>query len=85
MSICMYVNIFSSETIGPIKFKFNMEPPCNWGTTVCSTGPGHMTKMAPCPYMVQSLKSFLLRNQKAVDLETWYEALGARVLPSLFK
>ena len=27
----------------------------------------------------------LLRNQKADDLETWYAALGAQVLPSLLK
>ena len=38
----------------------------------------------PCPYMVKTLKN-LLRNQKADDLETWYAASGARVLPSLFK
>ena len=25
-----------------------------------------------------------LRNQKADDLETWYAASGARVLPSLY-
>ena len=36
-------------------------------------------------YMVNSLKDFLLWNQKADDLETWYAALVTRVLPSLFK
>ena len=30
-------------------------------------------------------KHFVLQNQKAEDLETWYAALGARVLLSLFK
>ena len=39
----------------------------------------------PYPYMVKTLKNLLLRNQKADDLETWYAASGARVLPSLFK
>ena len=39
----------------------------------------------PCPYMVKTLRNLLLRNQKAYDLETWYAALGARVLSSLFK
>ena len=34
--------------------------------------------------MVKTLNN-LLRNQKADDLETWYAASGARVLPSLFK
>ena len=41
----------------------------------------------PCPYMVKTLnlKSLLLRNQTADDLETLYAASGAQVLPSLFK
>ena len=34
--------------------------------------------------MVKSLKNLLLWNQKADDLETWYAASGARVLPNLF-
>ena len=38
-----------------------------------------------CPYMVKTLKNIILRNQKANDLETWYEASGALVLPSLVK
>ena len=39
----------------------------------------------PCPCIVKTLKNLLLQNQKADDLETWYAASGARVLPSLFK
>ena len=39
----------------------------------------------PCPYMVKTLKNLLFWNQKADDLECWYVAVGARVLPSLFK
>ena len=35
--------------------------------------------------MVKTLKNHLLRNQKADDLESWYVALGAQVLPNLFK
>ena len=31
--------------------------------------------------MVKTLKNLLLRNQKADDLETWYAASGAQVLP----
>ena len=52
---------------------------------VCSNGPGHMTKKAAMPIYGKNLKNFLLRNQKAYDLDTWYVALGARVLPNLFK
>ena len=50
-----------------------------------SNDPGHMTKMAAMLYMVKILKNLLLHNQKVNDLETWYAASGARVLPSLFK
>ena len=39
----------------------------------------------PCPYMVETFKNLLLWNQKADDLETWYAALGAQILPSLIK
>ena len=42
-------NIFFSETAGPIKTKFHMEPPGDGGTKVCSGGLGHMTKMAAMP------------------------------------
>ena len=41
-------------------------------------------RLLPYPYMVKTLKNLLFRNQKADDLETWYTALGAGVLPSLF-
>ena len=39
-------NTFFSQTTGPIKVKFHMEPPWDRGTKVCSNDPGHMTKMA---------------------------------------
>ena len=39
-------NIFFSETAGPIKAKFYVEPPWVGGTKVCTWDPGHMTKMA---------------------------------------
>ena len=52
------------------------------GTKVCSKDLGHMTKMAIMPIYGKNL---LLWNQKADDLECWYAALGAQVLPSLFK
>ena len=78
------LNIFSSETTWLMDAKFHMESPWDVGTNVCSNGLGHMTRWLPCPYMVKTFKN-LLRNQKADDLETWYEASGALVLPSLFK
>ena len=47
--MCVCVNIFSSETTGPIEAKFHMESPC-------SNGPGHMTKMAAMPIYGKKLK-----------------------------
>ena len=45
-----------------------------------------MTKMAAMPIDGKNLKkNLLLWNQKAYDLEIWYIASGARVLPSFFK
>ena len=75
----------SSETTGPIEAKFHMKPSLDGGTKICSNGPGHMTKVAHMPIYGKNLINLLLKNQKAYDLETWYAALGARVLPSLFK
>ena len=88
MYVCMlltFSNIFSSETTGLIEAKFHMKPPWEGETKVFSNGPGHMTKMATMPIYGKNLKKFLLWNQMADDLETWYAALGARVLTSLFK
>ena len=55
------------------------------GTKIYSNRAGHMTKMAAMPIYGKNIKYLLLRKQMAVDLETWYAASGARVLPSLFK
>ena len=41
--------IFFSETAGPIKAKFYVEPPWVGGTIFCSRHLGHMTKMATTP------------------------------------
>ena len=88
MYICVYVcistfsNIFSSETTGPIEAKFHMEPPWDGETKVCSNGPGHMTKMAAMPIYDKNLKKYSSPEPKADDVETWYAASGARLLPS---
>ena len=57
-----FSNIFSTETAWPIKAKFYVEPPWEGGTKVYINGPGHMTKMAACPYMVKAFKNLLLQN-----------------------
>ena len=83
--VCMlstFSNIFSS---GPVKVIFHMEPPWDGGTKVCSTCPGHMTKMATMLIYGKNLKKSSSLDQKADDFKTWYTASGARVLPNLFK
>ena len=58
------------------------------GTKFHYNGLGQMTKMAVMPIYGKNLKKKkknLLWNQKVDDLESWYAALGTRVLPSLFK
>ena len=60
-----FSNIFSSETTGPIELKFHMETPRDAGTTGCSNGPGHMTKMAAMPiYGKNPLKVFFSRTRR---------------------
>ena len=44
-----FSNFFSLETAMPIEANFHMGPSWDWGTKVCSNGPGHMTKMAAMP------------------------------------
>ena len=69
MNVCLYVCVstFSNnfiETTGPIKVKFHMEPPWDGGTKVCSTGPGHMTKMAAMPIYGKNLKKIFFSGTK---------------------
>ena len=60
-----------------------MESTWDGGTKVCSNGPGYMTKMAAMPIYGKNLKKS--SSSEADDLQTWFVALGAQVLPSLFK
>ena len=45
----VFLNFFSSITTRPIEAKFQVEPPWNSGTKVCSNGLDHMTNMAAMP------------------------------------
>ena len=51
----IFSNFFSWITTKPIKAKFNVEPPWDGGMSICSNGPGHMTKMAVMPIYGQNL------------------------------
>ena len=50
----LFSNIFS-ETAGPIKAKFHVEPPREGGKKVYLNGPGHMTRMAAMPIYGKNL------------------------------
>ena len=64
------LNIFSSETTGPIKVKFHMERLWDWGTKVCSNGPGHVTKMAAMSiYGKNLLKVFFFGTKRLMTLK----------------
>ena len=64
MYACMYLcsmstfSNISSETTGPTKVKFHMEPSWDGGTKVCLIGPGHVSKMAAMPIYGKDLKKF---------------------------
>ena len=85
------LNIFSSETASPQKLLGQSKSNFIWSLhgmgernfvqTVQVTWPRWPLR----PYMVKTLKNLLLQNQKDDDLESWYVASGAPVLPSLFK
>ena len=64
------LNIFSSETTGPIEAKFHMESPWDRRTKVYSNVSGHMTKIAPIPVYGKNLKNLLLKNRNPDDLKT---------------
>ena len=68
-----------------IEAKFSVEPPSDGGMKVWSKDVGHMTKMVAMPIYGKNRNNHLLWNQKADDLESWFAALGTRVLLNLFK
>ena len=75
-----------SETAGPIKVEFYVEPPWVGGTIFCSRHLGNMTKMAATPiYGKNPSNNLLLQNLRADFHETWYVASGTPAHYSLFK
>ena len=74
-----------SETTGPIKVKYHMEPQWDGGTKVWSNDPRHWPGWPPRQYKVKTLKNLLLRNQRASDLGAWYALLGTWAQQNLFK
>ena len=62
-----------SETTGPIEVRFYTECLCLAGPKIYIIGPGHMTKVAPCPLYCKKPFENLLHNH---NLETWLIAKG---------
>ena len=46
-----------------------MQPPWDEGTKVCSTGPGHMTKMAGMPIYGKNLKKIFSGTKRPMTLK----------------
>ena len=80
-----FSNIFSLETSWPIEAEFHVEPPWDWRTKICSSGPSHMTNMTAMLIYSKNLKKSSSLEPKADDFESWYAAQGIRVLPNPFK
>ena len=70
---------FSSETTGPISFKFRMQFPSKGGKKVYICGPGHMTKMATMPIYGKNLRKSSSPEPLGRFLETLYVAAGELV------
>ena len=78
MLLSTFSNISSSETTGPIKAKFIVEPPYDGGTTVGSNGPGHMTKIAAMPIYGKNLKKIFFSGTKrpmTLKICMWHRVL----------
>ena len=79
--VCQFISIFSSETTGPIETEFHVEPPSDGLMKVYLNRLGQMTNMAAVAmYHGKDLKSLLLWNQQADDLESWHASFGTRVI-----
>ena len=58
-----------SETAGPIKAKFYVEPPWVGGTIFCSRHLGHMTKIAAMPIFGKTPSKIFSRTGGAIFMK----------------
>ena len=56
-SLMSFANFFSLQTAMPIKVKFQLEPPWDGGTKICSSVSGHMTNMTAMPIYGKNFKN----------------------------
>ena len=64
----VYVNIFFSQTIGPIELKFHVKTPYDKLAKICTKYFGHMTNMATTPIYGKNLLKIFSRTRKPVIL-----------------
>ena len=76
---------FSEKQLGDLEPKFIWKLEGEWEWKFIQMSLVTWPTWPPCPYMVKTLKNFLLQNQWTNDLETWYVASCMGVLPELFK
>ena len=77
----MTVSNISPKATVPIVTKSHLEPP----GIMFKPYRSHDQLWPPHPYMVKFFKNLQLQNQLIDGLATLYEALGALVIPRLFK
>ena len=78
--------IFFSETAGPIKAKFYVEPPWVGGTIFCSRHLGHMPKMAATPiYGKNPSKIFFSRTGGPIFTKLGIRDQEDRQFPVLYR
>ena len=75
----------SSETTGPVFFKFLLEPSVNGGLKIYTNSLGPLIKIAAIPIYGETLKNLLLQNQESFKADSCYRALGTQGHPNLFK
>ena len=59
------LNDFFSVIPGPIFFRVHVEPSVKGGFKIYTNDYGTLIKLAPCTYMVKTLKNFLLQIQES--------------------
>ena len=79
------LNIFFSETAGPIFPKIHMGPSVERILTICSNGSAPLNKVAAMSIYGITRKKLLLQYQENFEAEPGYTASGTQGLPSLLK
>ena len=74
---------FSIVTPGPIFFKLHVESSVKAGLKIYSNGHGPLIQVAPCSYMLKTIKNLLLQNQESFKAKSRYIASWTQGLPQV--